>query len=64
VPDSIVARCKEVESGARNIDNILSRTLLPELSAGILGRLAQGEEISRVRVAVDEASGGFRYDLG
>jgi type VI secretion system protein VasG len=64
VPDSIVARCKEVESGARNIDNILSRTLLPELSAGILGRLAQGEEISRVRVGLDETSGGFRYDLG
>jgi type VI secretion system protein VasG len=63
VPETIVSRCKEVESGARNIDNILSRTLLPELSAGILARLAEGQEITRVQVGVDDA-GGFRYDLG
>ncbi|WP_203073920.1 type VI secretion system ATPase TssH [Falsiroseomonas ponticola] len=63
VPETIVSRCKEVESGARNIDNILSRTLLPELSAGILARLAEGLEITRVQVGVDDA-GGFRYDLG
>jgi type VI secretion system protein VasG len=63
VPETIVSRCKEVESGARNIDNILSRTLLPQLSAGILERLAAGEEISRVHVGMDDA-GGFRYDLG
>jgi type VI secretion system protein VasG len=63
VPETIVSRCKEVESGARNIDNILSRTLLPELSAGILERLARGEDIARVHVGMDDA-GGFRYDLG
>jgi type VI secretion system protein VasG len=63
VPETIVSRCKEVESGARNIDNILSRTLLPELSAGILERLARGDDIARVHVGIDDA-GGFRYDLG
>ena len=63
VPETVVSRCKEVESGARNIDNILSRTLLPQLSAGILERLARGEEIGRVRVGVDDV-GDFRYDLG
>ncbi len=63
VPETIVSRCKEVESGARNIDNILSRTLLPELSSGILARLAEGQEITRVQVGVDDA-GSFRYDLG
>ncbi|TVR59658.1 MAG: type VI secretion system ATPase TssH, partial [Gemmatimonadales bacterium] len=30
--DAIADRCTEVESGARNIDNILTNTLLPELS--------------------------------
>ncbi|MCK8785139.1 type VI secretion system ATPase TssH [Roseomonas sp. NAR14] len=63
VADSIVARCHEVESGARNIETILGRTLLPELSAGILARLAEGGEIGAVRVGLNE-DGGFRYELG
>jgi type VI secretion system protein VasG len=48
----IADRCKEVDTGARNIDHILTRSLLPELSAQLLGRLAQGESISNVRVVV------------
>jgi len=64
VPDAIVSRCKEVESGARNIDNILSRSLLPELSAMLLARLAEGQKIDKVQVGMDPSSGNFRYDLG
>ncbi|MCF5275327.1 hypothetical protein GIW21_07860, partial [Pseudomonas syringae] len=29
---AIASRCTEVDSGARNIDNILSKTLMPELA--------------------------------
>lgn len=64
VPDSIVERCREVESGARNIDNIISRTLLPELSAQLLTRMATGAKIARVHVGIDASSGGLLYDLG
>ena len=32
VLNAIAARCTEVESGARNVDNILTNTLLPEIS--------------------------------
>ena len=35
--DAIKARCTEVESGARNVDHILTRTLLPEISREVLG---------------------------
>jgi len=38
--DAIAARCTETDSGARDIEHILSRTLLPELSAAILARPA------------------------
>ena len=62
VTDAIIERCREVESGARNIENILNRTLLPELSAGILERLAEGRPIGKVRVALNE-TGGFSYHL-
>ncbi len=59
---TIASRCKEVESGARNIDHIISRTLLPQLSAEFLSRMAEGKSIQSVRLGVD-ASGGFVYDI-
>ena len=64
VPDAVVARCREVESGARNIDNILSRSLLPELSGLLLARLADGQKINQVTVGIDSVTGSFQYDLG
>ena len=42
VVDAIKARCTEVDSGARNVEHILMRTLLPEISNEILARLAEG----------------------
>jgi type VI secretion system protein VasG len=62
VVDAIAGRCKEVESGARNVDSIITGTLLPEISQEFLGRLAQGEAVSRVTVGV-ERSGKFTYDF-
>ncbi len=63
VTDSIVARCREVESGARNIETILNRTLLPELSGRILARLAEGQEIASVSIGIAQ-DGAFQYDIG
>jgi type VI secretion system protein VasG len=60
--DTIAARCTEVDTGARNVDHILNRTLLPELSAEILAGLALGRTISAVAVAADD-TGKFRYAL-
>jgi type VI secretion system protein VasG len=59
---TIAARCTEAESGARNIDHILTRSLLPEVSAEFLSRMATGETFSRLEVTVDD-SGAFRYEL-
>jgi type VI secretion system protein VasG len=61
--DEVAKRCTEVESGARNVDHILTRTLLPEISKEFLARMAGGESISKVHVTVG-ASGGFRYEIG
>ncbi len=58
----IVARCQEVDTGARNIENILTRTLLPELAKECLSRLANNQDISTIRVDVDE-SGKFNYHI-
>jgi type VI secretion system protein VasG len=58
--DEVARRCTEVESGARNVDNILTNTLLPEVSSQILGRMAEGEKIGSIRVSVGE-NGSFTY---
>ncbi len=60
--DTIAARCTEASSGARNVENILSRTLLPDLSGEVLSRLADGAPIKTVTVGVD-TTGGFQYHL-
>jgi type VI secretion system protein VasG len=60
--EAIAARCTETASGARNIEKILSGSLLPELSAEVLARLAEGRPIGRVHVGMDPA-GSFRYTL-
>ncbi|MBC9208255.1 type VI secretion system ATPase TssH [Roseomonas aerophila] len=62
VLDSIAERCKEVDSGARNIEAILTRTLLPELSSRILATLMEGKSITGVALAVGE-NGDFDYDI-
>jgi type VI secretion system protein VasG len=60
--DAIAARCTEVASGARNIEQIIQRTLLPELSSSFLGALADGKTISKVQVGVDK-EGHFQYTI-
>ncbi|MDP4025128.1 type VI secretion system ATPase TssH [Methylobacterium sp. NEAU 140] len=57
--EAIAARCTEVESGARNIEYILSHSLLPDLSGQILRRLADGETIPSLTIGLGEG-GAFR----
>ena len=56
----VAKRCTEVESGARNVDNILSNTLLPEISRELLARIAEGKELNSVSVGIG-ADGRFAY---
>jgi type VI secretion system protein VasG len=58
--DEVAKRCTEVESGARNVDNILTNTLLPEISRQILARLAEGQKLAPIHVSIG-ADGEFVY---
>jgi type VI secretion system protein VasG len=59
--DAVAGRCTEVDSGARNIDHILTNTLLPEMSKEMLSIMAVGGEMRSVRVAIDGE--GFVFDI-
>lgn len=52
----IAARCTDVESGARNVDHILTGTVLPELAGLILTRLSEGQRVTRLTLGVNEKS--------
>jgi type VI secretion system protein VasG len=58
VIDQIARRCTEVETGARNVDFILQGSLLPKITAELLGRLASGASAPRMLVGLD-AEGGL-----
>jgi type VI secretion system protein VasG len=59
--EEVAKRCTEVESGARNVDNILTNTLLPEISRTLLAKIAEGEKLSSIAVSVGE-DGRFVYE--
>lgn len=62
VLDTITERCQEVETGARNIEHMISGNLLPALSAECLSRMAQDQTISKVVIDID-ADGQFDYKV-
>ena len=58
----IVARSQEVDTGARNIENILTRGLMPALASECLARLADNQQIASIHVGVTD-EGEFIYDI-
>jgi len=60
--DAIASRCTEVQTGARNVDHILTRTVLPELSRELLARMASGQKVGAVHIRVGN-QGNFEYGI-
>jgi type VI secretion system protein VasG len=59
---NIVARCQESDTGARNIETILNRTVLPALASECLAKMAEGEEVTKVHIGATE-EGDFTYQV-
>ncbi len=58
----VVSRCTEGESGGRMIDAILTNTVLPRISEEFLKRMVEGRPVERVRVNVEGADFGYRFE--
>jgi len=56
----VAKRCTEVESGARNVDNILTNTMLPDVSRYLLSRMAERQKPAAIHVSV-AGNGSFSY---
>jgi type VI secretion system protein VasG len=60
VVEAIVGRCTEVETGARNIDHIVNKTLLPDIATEILSRMHEEKQADSITVSIGP-NGGFVY---
>jgi len=60
--DAVLARCTEVDSGARNVDHILNGTLLPEIAEVVLARMAEAAAVERIKVTAGK-NGEFKYAI-
>ena len=60
--DAVLARCTEVDTGARNVDHILNGTLLPEIAGHVLARMAEGRAVTRIKVSAGK-NGDFKYTV-
>ncbi|TCS39472.1 type VI secretion system protein VasG [Paucimonas lemoignei] len=62
VVEAVLARCTEVDSGARNVDHILSGSMLPEIAEAVLVRMAEGKAIRKLKVGVNK-NNDFSYRI-
>jgi type VI secretion system protein VasG len=60
VINQIADRCKEVETGARNIDHIINRTLLPQISTQILEMMNDEQQPTKLEIGISK-EGDFTY---
>ena len=62
VVDQITARCQDRESGARNIDHIVNKTLLPLISTEILSQIGAENSFNQLQLSIDD-QGEFNVEL-
>ena len=60
--EAVLARCTEVDSGARNVDHILNGSLLPEIAEVVLGRMAEGAGVERIKLSAGKNC-EFKYAI-
>lgn len=60
VVDCIAARCTQIDAGARNIDYIINRTILPEAAQALIPKMIEERLPSRLVLGLDD-TGDFTY---
>ncbi|MDX9842993.1 MAG: type VI secretion system ATPase TssH [Aquabacterium sp.] len=60
--DTVLARCTEVDTGARAVDHILNGALLPEVADSVLARMAEGRPIQKIKVSAGK-DGQFKFKV-
>ncbi len=61
--DHLASRCNDPDTGARNVENILTRSILPGLASECLQRMAEGSDIQNIHIGLAEDGENYRYDI-
>lgn len=65
--DHLAGRCNDPDTGARNVENILTRSILPGLASECLQKMAEGIDIQNIHIGLAEGNDGegegYRYDI-
>jgi type VI secretion system protein VasG len=59
---AVVERCHDTQSGARAVDQILTHSLLPQMSAHVLQSMAAGQDFTQIEVSVG-TGGSFDFRI-
>ena len=62
VIEAVASRCTEVQSGARNIENILNQTVTPALAERMLARMVERQNAALIKLDVDSTE-DFVYEI-
>ncbi|GMQ82696.1 MAG: type VI secretion system ATPase TssH [Rhodothermia bacterium] len=60
VVERIAERCTQADTGARNIDFIIDRTVMPEASKALISRMAEDKETNKLVLGLNK-KGDFTY---
>ena len=63
VVNTIVSRCKEVDTGARNAIHIISKQILPALSLTLLNAMSDARLLSQIHLTIDDQD-EFSFEQG
>jgi len=61
--NDLASRCNDPDTGARNVENILTRSILPGLASECLQRMAEGSDIQNIHIGLAEDGENYRYDI-
>ena len=61
--DHLASRCNDPDTGARNVENILTRSILPGLASECLQKMAEGSDIQNIHIGLTKDGSNYSYDI-
>ena len=58
----IVDQCRDPDSGGRMVDNIITNSILPDLSREVLGRMVSGAAMGDVTIVLKDGKFAYEFD--